>query len=265
LNYSVSFRSIGGGNSNSCRQVKPSDGCFRGSLSFASSATSGSLLVTDTSVFAYKPHDYSDFRLFSSSLVSSSDSHSSSVDEEKDEEANEEESKVSDLTYTGLEVEDKYDKLIRKWQLTTQVRDEMTRVRRRMPFIDYRLVQKVLKMKESGKNEVIKTWARSCTIIPLFVGLTIGVHNGRKHIPVFIKEEMIGYKLGEFSPTRTFYKHTSKTKAEVAGKGKAGGPAQPASPGAGPAKGGGSSGPSKGGGSAAAGASAKGGKTIKKQ
>jgi small subunit ribosomal protein S19 len=209
-----------------------------------SSGTSGSLLVTDSI-----PFSYNDFRLFSSSLTSTFSS----------EEVTEEDLTASDLAYTGLEAEDKYDKLLRKWQLTTQVRDEMTRVRRRMPFIDYRLVQKVLKMKESGKNEVVKTWARSCTIIPLFVGLTIGVHNGRKHIPVFIKEEMIGYKLGEFSPTRTFYKHTSKTKAELAGKVKSGGTAQPASPG----------GPSKGGGSAAgkggSGASGKGGKTIKKQ
>lgn len=75
------------------------------------------------------------------------------------------------------------------------------------PYVDQKLYEKILKMKEKGEKKVIKTWARSCTIIPDFVGFTIAVHNGRKFIPVFITEQMVGHKLGEFSPTRIFRGH----------------------------------------------------------
>ena len=66
----------------------------------------------------------------------------------------------------------------------------------------------------SGRNEIIRIWSRRSTILPQFVGLTFGVHNGRKHIPVYVTEEMVGHKFGEFSPTRTFYGHTSDRKAK---------------------------------------------------
>ena len=84
------------------------------------------------------------------------------------------------------------------------------------PFVENTLIKKAKKTQESGKREVIKTWSRRSTIIPQFVGLTFGVHNGRKFIPVSITENMVGHKLGEFSPTRTFKGHsTQDKKAEV--------------------------------------------------
>jgi small subunit ribosomal protein S19 len=84
------------------------------------------------------------------------------------------------------------------------------------PFIDPHLLEKI-KSLESGseKRKVIKTWSRRSTIIPEMVGLTIGVHNGRKFIPVFVTENMVGHHLGEFSPTRTFKGHTSKAAKAV--------------------------------------------------
>lgn len=81
------------------------------------------------------------------------------------------------------------------------------------PFIDGYLLKKAEKARESGRKEVIKTWSRRSTILPQFVGLTFGVHNGHKHIPVLVTEDMIGHKFGEFSPTRTYYGHTSDKKA----------------------------------------------------
>ena len=80
------------------------------------------------------------------------------------------------------------------------------------PFVDTTLVKKAEKVSESGKKEVIKTWSRRSTILPQFVGLTFGVYNGQKFIPVFVTENMVGHKLGEFSPTRTFKGHTSTDK-----------------------------------------------------
>ena len=80
------------------------------------------------------------------------------------------------------------------------------------PFIDGYLIKKADKVRESGRNEVIKTWSRRSTIMPQFVGLTFGVHNGNKFIPVSISEEMVGHKLGEFSPTRSFKGHTAADK-----------------------------------------------------
>ena len=84
------------------------------------------------------------------------------------------------------------------------------------PFVDMTLIKKAEKVSESGKNEVIKTWSRRSTIIPQFVGLTFGVYNGRKFIPVSITENMVGHKLGEFSPTRVFKGHTTADKKVVA-------------------------------------------------
>jgi small subunit ribosomal protein S19 len=75
------------------------------------------------------------------------------------------------------------------------------------PYIDEKLVKKVQRMLASGQRQPIKTWSRRSTVTPEFVGVTIAIHDGRKHIPVFITENMVGYKLGEFAPTRTFRKH----------------------------------------------------------
>jgi len=83
------------------------------------------------------------------------------------------------------------------------------------PFIDDHLLKKVLKAKETNDKRVIKTWSRRSTIIPEMVGLTFAVHNGRKFIPVFITENMVGHKLGEFAPTRTFYGHAGDKKSKV--------------------------------------------------
>jgi small subunit ribosomal protein S19 len=82
------------------------------------------------------------------------------------------------------------------------------------PFVDGYLLKKAEATQGSGRNEVIKTWSRRSTILPQFVGLTFGVHNGHKHVPVAITEEMIGMKLGEFAPTRTFYGHSADKKAK---------------------------------------------------
>lgn len=83
----------------------------------------------------------------------------------------------------------------------------MPRSLKKGPFIDEKLLKKVLKAKSSGSRLAIKTWSRSSTISPDFVGMTIAVHDGRKHIPVFVVENMVGHKLGEFAPSRIFRKH----------------------------------------------------------
>ena len=82
------------------------------------------------------------------------------------------------------------------------------------PFVEGYVLKKAEKVRESGKNEVIKIWSRKSTILPQFVGLTFGVYNGNKHIPVLISEEMIGQKFGEYSPTRTYYGHAADKKAK---------------------------------------------------
>lgn len=82
------------------------------------------------------------------------------------------------------------------------------------PFFDKYLLKKVSAVKESGRKDVIKTWSRRSTIIPQFVGVTFGVHNGHKFIPVFVSENMIGHKLGEFAPTRTYYGHGADKKSK---------------------------------------------------
>jgi len=80
------------------------------------------------------------------------------------------------------------------------------------PFIDDHLMKKVMKAKETQSRKVIKTWSRRSDIIPDMIGLTFAVHNGKKFIPVFVSENMVGHKLGEFSPTRTFYGHAGDRK-----------------------------------------------------
>ena len=82
------------------------------------------------------------------------------------------------------------------------------------PFVDMTLIKKAEKVSESGRKEVIKTWSRRSTVMPQFVGLTFGVYNGKKFIPVTITEAMVGHKLGEFSPTRTYYGHTADKKSK---------------------------------------------------
>jgi small subunit ribosomal protein S19 len=82
------------------------------------------------------------------------------------------------------------------------------------PFIDGYLLKKAEVTQSSGRKEVIRTWSRRSTILPQFVGLTFGVHNGRKFVPVLVNENMVGHKLGEFSPTRTYYGHTADKKAK---------------------------------------------------
>ena len=92
----------------------------------------------------------------------------------------------------------------------------MGRSLRKGPFIDTHLLDKIKELEAKGeKRKVIKTWSRRSTIIPDMIGLTIAVHNGRKFIPVFITENMVGHKLGEFSPTRTFKGHTSRAAKAV--------------------------------------------------
>lgn len=83
------------------------------------------------------------------------------------------------------------------------------------PFIDESLLRKV---REGQSGRIIKTWSRRSTILPEMVGLTIGVHNGKKFFPVFITEEMVGHKLGDFSPTRTFHGHAGDKKTRIGGK-----------------------------------------------
>ncbi|HEY1065147.1 MAG TPA: 30S ribosomal protein S19 [Pirellulales bacterium] len=93
----------------------------------------------------------------------------------------------------------------------------MSRSLKKGPFVDPKLYAKVEKMLGAGKNEPIKTWARRCTIIPEFVGLTFMVHNGKQHLKVYVTEDMVGHKLGEFALTRTFRAHGGKA-AKSAGK-----------------------------------------------
>jgi small subunit ribosomal protein S19 len=82
------------------------------------------------------------------------------------------------------------------------------------PFVDGYMLKKAEKARESRSNAVIKIWSRRSTILPQFVGLTFGVYNGQKHVPVIVSEDMIGHKFGEFSPTRTYYGHGADKKAK---------------------------------------------------
>ena len=90
----------------------------------------------------------------------------------------------------------------------------MARSLKKGPFVDQKLILKVEKNNDSGKKAVIKTWSRRSVIIPEFVGHTFAVHNGNRFIPVFISENMVGHKLGEFSPTRTFRMHSGDSKSK---------------------------------------------------
>jgi small subunit ribosomal protein S19 len=111
------------------------------------------------------------------------------------------------------------------------------------PFVDGYLLKKADAARSSGRHEMIRIWSRRSTILPQFVGLTFGVYNGQKHIPVVVTEEMVGHKFGEFAPTRSFYGHSSDRKAKRAGAvpGAPGAPGAapgaPAAPGAAPAAG----------------------------
>jgi small subunit ribosomal protein S19 len=93
----------------------------------------------------------------------------------------------------------------------------MSRSLKKGPFIDYNLLSKVENLNSINQKKVIKTWARACTIIPEFVGHTFAVHNGNKFIPVYVSENMVGHKLGEFAMTRTFRAHSGQRKEEKAG------------------------------------------------
>ena len=90
----------------------------------------------------------------------------------------------------------------------------MTRSLWKGPFVDGYLLAKADRAQDSGRKDVIKTWSRRSTIMPQFVGLTFGVYNGQKHVPVMVSEDMVGHKLGEFAPTRTFYGHAADKKAK---------------------------------------------------
>jgi small subunit ribosomal protein S19 len=90
----------------------------------------------------------------------------------------------------------------------------MARSVKKGPFIDGHLLAKVERSRDSGSKQVIKTWSRRSTIVPDMVGMTFAVHNGKKFIPIYVTENMVGHKLGEFSPTRTFHGHSGDRKAK---------------------------------------------------
>jgi len=91
----------------------------------------------------------------------------------------------------------------------------MSRSIKKGPAVDAKLLKKVEAVNQTGEKTVIRTWARWCTVLPEMVGLTIGVHDGRRHVPIFITENMVGHKLGEFALTRTFRGHSSKAETTV--------------------------------------------------
>ena len=91
----------------------------------------------------------------------------------------------------------------------------MPRSLKKGPFVDAKIMKKIMAMNEANERKLIKTWSRRSTITPDFIGHTVAVHNGRKFIPVYITENMVGHKLGEFSPTRTFRAHAGSKKAEA--------------------------------------------------
>ena len=88
----------------------------------------------------------------------------------------------------------------------------MSRSLKKGPYVSEKLLKRIEDMNESGKKQVLKTWSRSSTIFPSMVGHTIAVHDGRKHVPVYLTEDMVGHKLGEFAPTRTFRGHAGEKK-----------------------------------------------------
>ena len=90
----------------------------------------------------------------------------------------------------------------------------MARSVKKGPFVDGYLLKKADAARASTRKDVVKIWSRRSTILPQFVGITFGVHNGKKHVPVLVNEDMVGHKFGEFAPTRTFYGHTADKKAK---------------------------------------------------
>ena len=90
----------------------------------------------------------------------------------------------------------------------------MARSLHKGPFVDGYLLKKAETARASGRNQIIKTWSRRSTILPQFVGLTFGVHTGNKHVPVNVSEDMVGHKLGEFAPSRTYYGHQADKKSK---------------------------------------------------
>ncbi len=113
----------------------------------------------------------------------------------------------------------------------------MARSIKKGPFVDQHLMAKVIDAQKTKSKKVLKTWSRRSTILPEMVGVTFAVHNGKKFLPVFVTENMVGHKLGEFAPTRTFHGHSGDRKAAAGGP--AGAPAAPKAPAAAPAAGGG--------------------------
>ena len=91
----------------------------------------------------------------------------------------------------------------------------MSRSSRKGPYVEERLMSRIEAMNNSGSKNMIRTWSRTSTIFPEMVGHTIAVHDGRKHVPIFVTEQMVGHKLGEFAPTRTFRAHSGDRKTEV--------------------------------------------------
>ena len=91
----------------------------------------------------------------------------------------------------------------------------MSRSSKKGPFVDERLLGRIEQMNQAGSKNMIRTWSRTSTIFPEMVGHTIAVHDGRKHVPVFVTEQMVGHKLGEFAPTRTFRGHAGDNKTQV--------------------------------------------------
>ena len=91
----------------------------------------------------------------------------------------------------------------------------MSRSMKKGPFVDAKLLKRVEELNENGKKQVLKTWSRSSTIFPQMVGHTLAVHDGRRHVPVYVTEDMVGHKLGEFSPTRTFRGHAGEKKTKM--------------------------------------------------
>ncbi len=94
----------------------------------------------------------------------------------------------------------------------------MPRSVKKGPYIDAKLLKKADEIKKADSRKVIKTWSRRSTIVPDLIGLTFAVHNGKKFIPVFVTENLVGHKLGEFAPTRTFYNHTGGRKSKLKGR-----------------------------------------------
>ena len=94
----------------------------------------------------------------------------------------------------------------------------MSRSIKKGPYVDSKLIKRVEELNKSGQKAVLKTWSRASTILPEMIGHTIGVHDGRRHVPIFITENMVGHKLGEFAPTRTFYSHAGDRKTRVRSK-----------------------------------------------